>query len=72
MKLYMYDYDKIDEEMTESVYNISKIIKGAAQIGKFSWIYLSQLNHKFKNIDSFYSFYKLSDDQIKKLSKIWR
>ena len=71
MKIYMYSYDEIDGEIIESVYNISKIIKGAAQIGKSSWIYAFQLSHKFKNIDSINSLYKLSDEQIKKLSKIW-
>ena len=68
----MYDYDEIDGKIIESVYNVSKITKRVAYIEKSSWIYAFQLSHKFKNIDIINSLYKLSDDQIKKLSKIWR
>lgn len=72
MKIYMYDYDEIDEEITESVHNVSGITKRVAYLEKSSWIYVFQLSHKFKNIDSINSLYKLSDEQIKKLSKIWK
>ena len=72
MKIYVYDYDEIDGEITERVYNVSKITKRVAYIEKSSWIYVFQLSHKFNNIDSINSLYKFSDEQIKKLSKIWK